>query len=97
LKGESAYVASKAGVEAFSRTFAKEVAPFNITVNCIAPGPIRTPLLKGITNKQIQEIIKRQIITKEMSFQSVVKMVKILLDSNSSELTGQVLHIGGVY
>ena len=34
-KGQTNYVASKAGVEGFSRVFAKELAPFNITVNCI--------------------------------------------------------------
>ena len=38
LQGESVYVASKAGVEAFSRVLAKELASFRITVNCIAPG-----------------------------------------------------------
>ncbi|MDA7487237.1 SDR family oxidoreductase, partial [Candidatus Pelagibacter ubique] len=47
LKGESVYAASKAGVESFSRTFAREMADFNIRVNCIAPGPIKTDLLIG--------------------------------------------------
>ena len=40
LEGEAVYVASKAGVEAFSRSLARELSNFNITVNCIAPGPI---------------------------------------------------------
>ena len=56
LKGESVYAASKAGVETFSRTFAREMADFNVRVNCIAPGPIRTDLLKGITDEQIKRI-----------------------------------------
>ena len=46
LKGESVYAASKGGVEAFSRAFAREMADFNVRVNCIAPGPIQTDLLK---------------------------------------------------
>ena len=58
LAGESIYVASKAGVEGFSRSFANEVAKFGITVNCIAPGPIRTNLLKGISDVQIKNIVK---------------------------------------
>ena len=41
LKGESIYAASKAGVGGFSKSFAREMADFNISVNCIAPGPIK--------------------------------------------------------
>ena len=47
LKGESIYAASKAGVEGFTRAFAREMADFNIRVNCLAPGPIKTDLLKS--------------------------------------------------
>ena len=57
LKGESIYCASKAGVETFSRVFANELSAFEITVNCIAPGPIRTNLLKGVSDQQIKAII----------------------------------------
>lgn len=96
LKGESVYVATKAGVEAFSRTFANELSSFGITVNCIAPGPIRTDLLSGISDKQIKSIVQKQIIKKEMKTYNVLKMIKILLNENSEDLTGQVLHIGGV-
>ena len=62
LRGESVYAASKAGVESFTRTFAREMADFNVRVNCIAPGPIRTDLLRGITDTQIEKIISQQII-----------------------------------
>jgi 3-oxoacyl-[acyl-carrier protein] reductase len=96
LQGESIYVASKAGVEAFTRTFARELSSFNITVNCIAPGPIRTNLLKGISNHQIAEIVDRQIIRKEMSTLDICNTVKMLLSQESSAITGQVFHIGGV-
>ena len=96
LKGESVYVASKAGVEAFSRVLSKELSPFTITVNCIAPGPIKTNLLKGISNAQIANIIKYQIIEKEMKTIDIVKMVKLILDEDSSNITGQTLHVGGV-
>lgn len=96
LKGESVYVASKAGVEAFSRTFAREMADFNIRVNCIAPGPIRTDLLRGITDNQIEKIISQQIITKEFKKSDVCNLVELLIDEKSSSLSGQVLNIGGV-
>lgn len=96
LKGESVYVASKAGVEAFSRVLAKELSAFNINVNCIAPGPIRTNLLKGITDKQIDQIVNQQIHKREMLLSDIVSTVNLLLSDESSAITGQVLHIGGI-
>ncbi|MDA7825268.1 SDR family oxidoreductase [Candidatus Pelagibacter sp.] len=96
LKGESVYAASKAGVESFSRTFAREMADFNVRVNCIAPGPIRTDLLRGITDTQIEKITSQQVIPKQFQKTDVCNLVELLLDERSSSLSGQVLNIGGV-
>ncbi len=96
LKGESVYTASKAGVEAFSRTFAREVANFNVRVNCIAPGPIRTDLLRGITDAQIEKITSQQVIPKQFEKSDVCDLVELLIDDKASSLSGQVLSIGGV-
>ena len=96
LKGESVYAASKAGVETFSRTFAREMADFNVRVNCIAPGPIRTDLLKGITDEQIKRITSQQVISKQFEKSDVCDLGDLLLDEKSSSLSGQVLNIGGV-
>lgn len=95
LKGESIYAASKAGVEGFTRSFAREMADFNVRVNCIAPGPIDTNLLKGITSKQIQNIVSQQIIPKQFTADAISDLVEILLDDRSGCLSGQVLHVGG--
>jgi 3-oxoacyl-[acyl-carrier protein] reductase len=95
LKGESIYAASKAGVEAFTRSFAREMADFNITVNCIAPGPIQTALLKGITPDQVRRIVAQQIIPHQFKPNSVADLVELLIDKRSSSLSGQVLHVGG--
>ena len=95
LKGESIYVASKSGVEGFSRVFAKELASFKITVNCIAPGPIKTNLLRGISEKQIKNIIDYQIIKKEMDTKDVFKIIDLILSEDSCNLTGQVFNLGG--
>lgn len=96
LKGESVYAASKAGVESFSRTFAREMADFNIRVNCIAPGPIRTDLLRGITDEQIQKICSQQVIPKQFEKSDICDLVELLLDERASSLSGQVLNVGGV-
>lgn len=95
LKGESIYAASKAGVEGFTRSFAREMADFNVKVNCIAPGPIDTNLLKGITSTQIQNIVSQQIIPKQFTPNAVSDLVEILLDERCAALSGQVLHVGG--
>lgn len=96
LKGESVYAASKAGVESFSRTFAREMADFNIRVNCIAPGPIRTDLLRGITDTQIEKITSQQVIPKQFQKSDVCDLVELLIDERAASLSGQVLHLGGV-
>ena len=96
LKGESVYAASKAGVESFSRTFAREMADFNVRVNCIAPGPIRTDLLRGITDTQIEKITSQQVIQKQFQKADVCDLVELLLEEKASSLSGQVLNVGGV-
>ena len=96
LKGESVYAASKAGVESFSRTFAREMTDFNVRVNCIAPGPIRTDLLRGITDAQIEKITSQQVIQKQFQKSDVCDLVELLLDEKATSLSGQVLNVGGV-
>ncbi|MBL0419562.1 SDR family oxidoreductase [Ramlibacter sp. AW1] len=96
LKGESIYAASKAGVEGFTRSFAREMADFNVKVNCIAPGPIATSLLSGVTAAQIRDIVSRQILPTQFTPDAVADLVELLLDERGNSLSGQVLHVGGV-
>tara|TARA_B100000029_G_scaffold516748_1_gene633629 strand:- start:5697 stop:6374 length:678 start_codon:yes stop_codon:yes gene_type:complete len=96
LRGESVYVASKAGIEGFSKSFAREMADFNIKVNCISPGPINTELIKGVSSSNIEKIISRQIIQKQFEKDDVCNLVEVLLDDKTSSISGQILHIGGV-
>jgi 3-oxoacyl-[acyl-carrier protein] reductase len=96
LKGESIYAASKAGVEGFTRAFAREMADFNVRVNCIAPGPIQTDLLKGVSEGQIAKIVSQQILPRQFKPDAVCDLVELMLDPRSQSLSGQVLHVGGV-
>lgn len=96
LKGEAIYAASKAGVEGFSRAFAREMADFGVRVNCIAPGPIRTDLLRGVSDAQIDKIVEQQIIRARFEKSDVCDLVDVLLSSKARSLSGQVLHVGGV-
>jgi 3-oxoacyl-[acyl-carrier protein] reductase len=96
LKGESIYVASKAGVEGFTRAFAREMADFNVNVNCIAPGPIDTSLIKNVSPSLIANVVSRQIFQKQFTPEAVCDLVEVLLDPKSKALSGQILHVGGV-
>ena len=95
LKGESIYAASKAGVEGFSRAFAREMADFDIRVNCVAPGPIKTDLLKGVSDEQIDAIVAQQILPKLFLPDDVADLCEFLHGPQSQSLSGQVLKVGG--
>ncbi|MDA9937942.1 SDR family oxidoreductase [bacterium] len=96
LEGEAVYVASKAGVEGFSRTFAREMSGFGVRVNCIAPGPIHTDLTAGLRQEQLDRIINYQVIRQPFEREAVADLVDLLLDKRSHSIAGQVLHVGGV-
>lgn len=96
LSGEAVYAASKAGVESFSRTFAREMSGHGIRVNCISPGPIDTDLLKGVTDTQISEIVKNQIIQKKFTPEDICDLSEFLMSETSKSLSGNILHVGGV-
>ncbi len=95
LAGESVYVASKAGVEGFTRSFAREMAPHGVLVNAIAPGPIDTALIANVPAEKLQAIVDRQVIPRKATIEDVWKVVRMLLSSESAMLSGQVFHVGG--
>ena len=96
LKGESVYAASKAGIESFSRVFAREVSDFGLTVNCIAPGPIKTDLISGISDRQINDVVRNQVIPRIFGKEDICDLVDLLLDQKAKSLSGQVFHVGGI-
>ena len=95
LAGEAVYVASKAGVEGFSRTFAREVAGFGVTVNCVAPGPIDTDLIAKVPAEAIDRIVRRQVVQRKGTPDDVWNTVAFLLSDEAAMISGQILAIGG--
>lgn len=95
LKGESVYVASKAGVEGFSRSFAREMSDFGVTVNVIAPGPIDTDLIAKVPSASIQKVVDHQMIQKKFDKTAIVTLAEYLLSDSSDMISGQILNVGG--
>lgn len=95
LSGESVYAASKAGVEAYTRVLAREVAGLGIRANCIAPGPVETGMLRSVSPELIDRVVQRQVIRRPFTVDDVCDVVELLLDSRSRAISGQVLHVGG--
>jgi 3-oxoacyl-[acyl-carrier protein] reductase len=95
LQGESVYIASKAGVEGFTRSFAREMAPHGVNVNAIAPGPIDTDLTANVPAEKLQAIVDRQVIVRKATVDEVWQIVRMLLSSDGAMLSGQVFHVGG--
>jgi 3-oxoacyl-[acyl-carrier protein] reductase len=95
IKGEAVYIASKAGVEGFSRAFAREMSPHGVTVNTIAPGPIDTGLLEKVPREKIDDVVLRQLITRQGEPEDVWNIVSLLLSPQSSMITGQTIYVGG--
>ncbi len=95
IKGEAIYIASKAGVEGFSRAFAREMSPHGVTVNTIAPGPIDTALIEKVPRDKIDAVVSRQIIEKQAVPGDVLNIVSLLLSPESSMISGETIHVGG--
>lgn len=90
------YAASKLGVVGFTRSLAGEVGPDGVTVNCICPGIIRTPLLeRRIPPEQWQRYLERQAVKREGVPADLLAALTMLVSEESGFITGTVLPVHG--
>ncbi|MBJ26265.1 MAG: 3-oxoacyl-[acyl-carrier-protein] reductase [Rhodospirillaceae bacterium] len=93
--GQSNYAASKAGLTGMAKALAAEVASRGVTVNCIAPGFIETPMTDVLTDEQVEKL-RALIPTGRFGTPADVAAGCLYLASEeSSYITGQTLHING--
>ena len=95
LSRQSNYSASKAGIIGFTKSLAKELAPYNIRVNAVAPGFISTDMLSELNGTYKEKIISRIPLNRVGKVEDVSKIVKFLADDTSSYITGQTLIVDG--
>ncbi|MGB7401740.1 MAG: SDR family oxidoreductase [Arcobacter sp.] len=96
LEGEAIYAASKAAIENFTQTSAKELAPFNITANAIGPTPVQTDLIKAVPKDKIDELLAKQAIKRFGHFDDIKNVIDFFISKKSDFITGQIIYLGGV-
>jgi 3-oxoacyl-[acyl-carrier protein] reductase len=93
--GQGNYSASKAGIIAMSKSLAREVAARGITVNCIAPGFISTPMTDALNEKQTSAIKEHIPSQKFGSPDDIAAAAVYLASTEAAYMTGQTLHVNG--
>jgi 3-oxoacyl-[acyl-carrier protein] reductase len=97
-RGQSNYSAAKAGVEAFTKSLAREVGKRNITINSIAPGFIDTDMTQQNGGVNTDELIKEIPLGRFGKPDEVAHLASFLCSEEASYITGQIIHInGGLY
>ena len=95
LPGQVNYAAAKAGVIGFTKSLAREVAPYNIRVNAVAPGFIDTDMTAELGEKAKEKFMKMIPLERFGSPEEIAKAVVFLLGDESRYITGQTIQLDG--
>jgi 2-hydroxycyclohexanecarboxyl-CoA dehydrogenase len=98
-KGGAVYAAAKAGLIGFTRSIARENARYGITVNAVAPGPVRTPMVERavaqVGEKILQDMADLTLMRRLGEPQEVAAAVRFFCSQGASFITGEVLGVSG--
>ena len=93
--GQSNYSASKAGLIGLTRTAARELGSFGITVNAVAPGLIRTAMTEKLPEAVLSKALAESATGRHGTVEDVVGAVLFLLSDEAAHVTGEVLRVDG--
>ena len=93
--GQANYAASKAGMIGMSKSLAQEVASRNITVNCVAPGFIKTAMTDALDEKQQEAISGRIPAGRLGTSEEIAAACLYLASEEAAYVTGQTIHVNG--
>ncbi len=93
--GQANYAASKAGLVGMSKALAQEVASRGITVNCVAPGFIASPMTDALPDAQKQALLGRIPVGTLGTGEDVAAAIVFLASREAQYVTGQTLHVNG--
>jgi 3-oxoacyl-[acyl-carrier protein] reductase len=93
--GQANYAASKAGVAAFTKSLAKELAGKGITVNAVAPGFIETEMVSNIPDKVKNKLLEQIPLKRFGTAEEVARAVVYIVSSDGDYITGAELSING--
>lgn len=93
--GQANYAAAKAGVIGLTKTAAKELARYQVTVNAICPGFIETEMTRGVPSKVWDLMVSKILLGRVGKPQDVANMVAFLASDEASYITGEVINVGG--
>ncbi len=95
LAGQTVYSATKGAVNAMTRTMAKELAPYGIRVNAVAPGFIETDMLDALPEEKKQAYLDAIPMHRLGKPEEVAELVAMLASDACAYMTGQVLTMDG--
>jgi 3-oxoacyl-[acyl-carrier protein] reductase len=93
--GQANYAAAKAGMIGMTKSLAAEVAGRGITVNCVAPGFIQTPMTEALNEAQRARLLERVPVGRLGAGADVAAAVGYLASAEAAYVTGQTLHVNG--
>lgn len=93
--GETVYSGAKAGLIGFTKSLAREGARYNITVNCVCPGPTDTPLLAEVEQKYLDAFVKAIPMRRFGKPEEIADAVVFFSGPQADYVTGQVLSVSG--
>jgi len=91
--GLSVYSATKAALNGFTRSLAREVGQLGVTVNAVAPGFVDTEMTKGLSAEQREQIARRSALKRLVDVADVANAVEFLMNDRSKNMTGTVITV----